>query len=350
MPNRAHAPLTPASYLWRLGAYAALALVVVLCAPALGTEQAGARIGWGALWAWWRGEAWGTAQEILLYLRLPRVVLGFLTGGTLALTGAVLQVLLRNPLATPYTLGITSGGALGASLAIAIPTLTGRWGPFGGVQLCSLVGSGAVMALIYHFARRRGSLAMNTMLLAGVTLGILCSALILLLRYFLSPNLLMSVERWMMGGLDVVGYHELASILPLLLPGVGLLLLQMGTLNQLAMGDELAAGYGVDVGSAQRAAFVGGGLATAAVVSLAGPIGFVGLIVPHAVRRISGVDHRLVAPACFLAGGAFLVLCDALARCLLWLTVGSKTELPVGVITAVIGAPFFIHLLIRGAK
>ncbi|MBA7590624.1 Hemin transport system permease protein HmuU [subsurface metagenome] len=183
---------------------------------------------------------------------------------------------------------------------------------------------------------------MNTLLLAGVTVNILSSGIILFMRYLVTPNLLVSIDRWLMGGIDVIGYNGLISFLPFFIPAAAVLLPLSRELNALVLGEEMALGYGVDVKSVHLRAFAGGGLLTAAVVSLAGPIGFVGLVVPHIVRRISGYDHRIVLPASFLAGGAFLVLCDTLAR-----TIISPTEMPVGVITAIIGAPVFIRLLFK---
>jgi len=153
------------------------------------------------------------------------------------------------------------------------------------------------------------------------------------------------MDRWMMGGLDVVGYHELSALLPLLLPGLALLLFQGIALNQLAFGEEMATGHGVNVATVQRFVLLGTGLATAAAVSLAGPIGFVGLIVPHAVRRFSGSDHRLVLPASFLLGGTFLTLCDLFAR-----TVVAPTEMPVGIVTAILGGPVFLRILLKGNR
>jgi iron complex transport system permease protein len=183
---------------------------------------------------------------------------------------------------------------------------------------------------------------MNTLLLAGVTVSILCGAMTQLIRYLASPNQMVMMDHWMMGGLDVIGYRELSALLPLLLPGLTLLLSQMGTLNHLSLGEEMALGQGIDVATVQKLSFIGGGLATTGAVSLAGPIGFVGLLVPHAVRRLSGFDHRILLPGSFLAGGAFLVACDTVAR-----TVVSPTEMPVGIITALVGGPFFVYLLLK---
>ena len=183
---------------------------------------------------------------------------------------------------------------------------------------------------------------MNTLLLAGVTVGILCGAVVLMIRYVASPDVLLTMDRWLMGGLDIIGYGQLASLLPFVLPGLVLLGAQMNALNHLALGEEMAHGQGVDVGRVQRQSLLGGALLTAAAVSLAGPIGFVGLLVPHIVRRLSGLDHRVVLWASFCGGAAFLAACDTLAR-----TLVAPTEVPVGIFTALLGGPFFIGLLLR---
>ncbi len=283
--------------------------------------------------------------DILLGLRVPRVLTALLVGGTLAAVGAAFQGVLRNPLAEPYTLGVSGGAAVGAALAISVPWLRFSWGPFSPVQVLAVVGAALALSLIYWIARRPSGLSMTTVLLAGVTVSVLSAGAIMLMRYLASPHLLVQMDRWMMGGLDVVGYRQVGSMMPLLLPGLGLVGLQANALNHLSLGEEMAAGHGVDVRAVQTASLVGGGLATAAAVSVAGPIGFVGLIVPHAVRRLSGYDHRVVLPASFLLGGAVLALCDTAAR-----TVIFPTEIPVGVLTALIGGPLFIHLLVRSGR
>ena len=280
--------------------------------------------------------------DIFILHRLPRVLLAFLVGGSLALAGGSLQVVLKNPLAEPFILGIAGSGALGAVIAISVPGLYIHAGPFSSVQLFSMTGCIICIVIIYRLAANTMGISMNTILLAGVTINILCGATILLVRYLVSPHLLVSMDRWMMGGLDIIGYREIISILPLLLPGLVLLFMQGNTLNQLAFGKEMAAGHGVNITRVQKQVFLGTGLSTAAAVSMAGPIGFVGLIIPHAVRRLTGVDHRVVLPASFCLGGSFLTLCDLIAR-----TVVSPTEMPVGIITAIVGGPVFLKILLK---
>jgi iron complex transport system permease protein len=285
----------------------------------------------------------GTSADaaIFWYQRVPRVLLALLAGGTLACVGASFQVLFRNPLVEPYTIGMSGGAALGAFLAISIPSLWINWGPFSTIQFFALVGASASLALIYYLARRPQGMSVYTLLLAGVTISIICGGTILFLSYLASPHILVLYHRWMMGGIDVVGFRDLYSLGPLLIPGLFLLFYHARDLNNISLGEEMAMGHGVDIKRVNREVFVGGGLSTAAVVSFVGPIGFVGLIVPHAVRRISGYDQRTVLPCSFLLGGASLALCDAVARSIL-----SPTELPVGIITAIIGGPLFIRLLI----
>jgi len=332
--------LTRSRFLAYLSFYLLFAAVVLCLAPFVGGES----IDPARVLSDLRSEqpSWSTDTKIFIDYRIPRILLGFLVGGSLALIGSVFQVIFRNPLAAPSTLGVTAAGSVGAFISIAVPSLTFSWGPFSSVQLFALIGSGLILFLIYLIARRSQGLAMHTLLLAGVTTGIFCSALVLLIQYLARPDRLVEMTRWTMGGLDIVGYRHLAAILPFLMPGIGLLLMQMPSLNHLALGEEMALGHGIDVASVQRQSFWGGGLATAAAVSLAGPIYFVGLIVPHIVRRLTGFDHRLLLPASFLAGGAFLVACDTLAR-----TLFAPTEMPVGVITAILGGPFFIYLLLK---
>ena len=279
--------------------------------------------------------------NIFWFQRFPRVLLALLTGGSLAVVGACFQVLFRNPLVEPYTLGLSGGSALGAFLAISIPSLWVTWGPLSSIQLFAVLGSAASLSLIYTLAKNPQGISVYTLLLAGVTISIICGGLILLLTYVSNPNALMHFQRWMMGGLDVAGYKELNSLLPLLVPGLFLLFFHANDLNHISLGEEMALGHGVPVKRLQRNIFIGGGLTTAVVVSLVGPIGFVGLIVPHAVRHLVGYDQRNVIPCSFFLGGTALAICDAAAR-----TVIYPTELPVGIITAIIGGPLFIRLLI----
>jgi len=287
------------------------------------------------------GAARSQEANILLHYRLPRVALALFAGGALAVAGAVFQALLRNPLATPHTLGVSAGGSLGAVIAISFPLPVLRLGPVTAVQLFALLGALGNMGIIYLLARRRQHFSTLKLLLAGVTLGLISSAMIMLVRYLSDPYKLIMVNRWLMGGLDVEGYRSLASVLPFAVPAIAVLFANANTLNQLSFGEELAAGRGVDVGALQRKTFLAGSVLTASVVSVAGPIGFVGLMVPHALRTVLGPDHRTLLFASFFGGGTLLAVADTFAR-----TAFSPSELPVGVLTAMLGGPFFLVLLV----
>ncbi len=347
--------LTSRRFFTWISIFGAVALASLLLSPMVGAEPINV---FKAIQAWLH-EAPGQRPyevDILIDLRVPRIIMGFLTGAALAVVGAVFQALLRNPLATPYTLGVSSGGAFGAVLAFFMPSMIDKlptighllvfsWGPFNHVQLYSFFGSLLAMGIIYLLARTGEQVSTMELLLAGVTMGLIFSALILAVRYFAEPTMLVGMDRWMVGGLDGSGYKDVYSALPLFLPGLIWLMLMARGLDQISFGEELAAGRGVNVARLQKSAFFCGSLVTASVVAIAGPIGFVGLIVPHTVRRIVGADHRLLLPCTFLAGGSFLVVCDMIAR---WII--APTELPVGIITSLLGGPFFIYLLIRGRR
>ncbi len=287
------------------------------------------------------GHASSLNLNIVLMQRLPRVLLGLLAGGGLAVAGAVFQAMLRNPLATPHTLGVSAGGALGAVLAISLGwTAPGIW-LVGPVQFFALAGALVNVGVIYLLARRRETFSPLKLLLAGITLGLISSAMIMFVRFISDPHKLVMVDRWLMGGLDVHGYRSVASVLPLLLPALVLLLGEAGAMNQLALGEEMAEGRGVNVHAVQVECFLAGSLLTAGVVSVAGPIGFVGLIVPHMLRAVFGPDHRVLLVVAFFGGGAFLAVADTVAR-----SAFAPSELPVGVLTAMLGGPFFLILLI----
>jgi iron complex transport system permease protein len=280
--------------------------------------------------------------QIFFVARLPRVLVAALVGAALAAAGVVMQALLRNPLATPFTLGVSAGAALGAMLAITFHLDLGLLG-VSSVPLASFLGALAAIALVYWLAtsQKRG-LSTNVLLLAGVTLNSFFSALILFVQYLGDFAETFRTVRWLMGDLDVGSYGPIVAALPLMVVAFGVFAVLPRALNLLTLGDDVAAARGVDVLRAQRLAFFSASLATAAAVSLGGPVGFIGIVVPHLVRLMVGADHRLVLPASALFGAAFLVACDVVAR-----TAMAPVELPVGIVTALIGGPFFLWLLVR---
>lgn len=319
-----------------LAAAAALAL-----APLVGAE----RIEIGRAWSEWLGAdaATWSADAQILALRLPRILLAFLCGAALAVSGAAFQTLLRNPLAEPYTLGTAAAGSLGAFL-VATASGAGAAALGGhGARLAALAFALAQTALVLHVARR--STRSDGLILAGVTLTFLCGAGIVLLRHLARPFDLSAMDRWMIGALDTVGFGPVLGILPWALAAGALLFARAGDFDQLAFDDEMARARGVAVDAARRHGLLAAAVLSAAVVAHTGPIGFVGLLVPHAVRPWVGLRHAPAFAACALAGGALLVACDALARS--WQLLGRGSELPVGAVTALLGAPLFLWLLTR---
>ena len=281
--------------------------------------------------------------QIFFVARLPRVLAAALVGAALALAGVVFQALLRNPLASPDTLGVSAGAALGAVLAITFNvdfTLLGVTA----VPLASFAGAIGALIIVYGLsaARRRGTSTL-VLLLAGVTLTSLLSAISAFVRYLADFTETIRTVRWLMGSLDVGAFTPIAvAIVPMGIAITGFAMLPR-VLDLISMGADSAAARGVDVARAERVALVSASLATGSAVALAGPIGFVGIVVPHLVRLLVGADHRVVLPASALFGASFLIACDLIARIVF------VTEVPVGVITALIGGPFFLWLLFRHA-
>ena len=282
--------------------------------------------------------------QVFFVARLPRVLAAAIVGSGMALSGVVFQALLRNPLASPDTLGVSAGAALGAMLAITFHADF----TFAGVSvvpLASFAGSIGALAIVYALAsaRRRGTPA-TVLLLAGIAIGALLAAVGRFIQYFADFTDTFRSVQWLMGSLDVAGYAPIvAALVPLTIATAGFATLPR-VLDLVSMGMESAAARGVDVARAERVALVSASMSTGAAVALGGPVLFVGIIVPHIVRLLVGPDHRLVLPASALFGASFLVVSDLIAR-----TVLAPVELPVGIITAIIGGPFFLWLLFRRA-
>ena len=283
-----------------------------------------------------------TDAQIFFIARLPRTLAGAIVGALFAAAGVVFQGLLRNPLATPFTLGVSTGAALGAVIAITFNWSIAAAG-ISAVPVAAFAGSLIAVAIVYALAQaRHRGLSTTVLLLAGVTMNAFFSAVILFVQYFASFADTYRTLRWLMGDLDVSSYQPILAALPAAIAALAVFAWLARPLNLLALGSDSAESRGLDVTRAQRAAFLSASLATGAAVSIGGPIGFVGIIIPHLVRLLVGPDHRLVLPAATLFGAAFLVGCDLVAR-----TILAPVELPVGIITAMIGGPFFLWLLIR---
>lgn len=277
-----------------------------------------------------------TEKVIILHIRLPRIILAGIVGASLSVAGVVFQALFRNPLADPYILGISSGSAVGAILAI----LLGAGLSFLSIPAASFSGALVTIILVLSIARSRYGFHPNTLLLSGVIVGAFFSAVIMFLVSITQDERVHTILFWLMGDLSLSRYSEIIVIIPFVIIGFFIIYLYAHPLNLIATGEDTALQLGVEVERVKRLLLITASLITGVVVSVSGVIGFVGLIVPHMMRMIFGSDHRILLPASGLFGLSFLVIADTIAR-----TIIAPVELPVGVVTAIFGAPFFIYLL-----
>jgi iron complex transport system permease protein len=314
-----------------LALLAAVLLVVTFVALRVGFAPIDMR-------ALWEDEA---SRVLFFRLRLPRVVLAGAVGASLAAVGAALQALFRNPLAEPLTLGVSGGGALGASLAIAL----GAGARVAGVPVvfvAAFAGAFASVLIVYRLARTGAVVMPGALLLAGVVLNFIAASFVVLVQYFTDYSRALQILRWTIGSLDVVGFDLLWRMALFLVPGWVVLAVSARDLHLLSVDEETAASLGVNVRRSERLVYVAASLIVGVTVAVGGTIGFVGLIVPHAVRLMFGEDVRVVLPCSFLLGASFLMLADAAAR-----TALGAGEIPVGAITALAGGPVFLWLLRR---
>lgn len=296
--------------------------------------------------SWHLGVMGGSALDpgspdhaILWALRVPRVLAALVAGAALSGAGCALQALLRNPLAEPFTLGISSGASLAAVLAIRLG-LEGVFG-FAGVGGASLIGAAGTLIIVWRLARIGSELPPATLVLAGITMSMFCSSASTLIQWTSDFNDVTHMLQWMMGGMEsirlvTVGYAALPIV-----GALGVLIAHARELNALAAGPDVAASLGVEVGRTQKVLFALSSLLVGAAIAVVGPIGFIGLIVPHALRALLGADHRLLVPASMFGGAVVLTVCDTLAR-----TVVPLHHLPTGAVTSVLGVPFFVAILL----
>jgi iron complex transport system permease protein len=280
---------------------------------------------------------------IIMNLRLPRVFLAGVVGASLAMAGATMQGVFRNPMASPSIIGISAGAAFGASLAIVLGV---SWasGAFA-IPAMAFLFSFMTLFLVYAVSRTRsGYVPVETLLLAGIAIGSLFSALVSALQYF-SGDKLSGVVFWLMGGLNNATWEQVAISIPPVILGCAVIMVLARDLNAMMVGEEQAGNLGINVNRTRLVLLIAASLVTAVAVSVSGIIGFVGLIIPHVVRILVGPDHRILLPASIVGGALFMMWTDTLAR-----TIISPAELPVGIITALVGAPFFIYLLMSRKK
>lgn len=334
-------PLTLNRLLWICGGLLAVLFVAVVVALKLGAVP----ISMTDL-AWNLGRViigrdaqLPTEYSLIIFgLRLPRVILGIFVGAALSVSGAGFQALLRNPLADPYVLGVASGGALGAILALIFSPHIPLAAP-----LAAFVGATATVALVYFLGRRQGQLDNTTLLLAGVITASFFSAVIIFLMTTLSGNNFRGIAFWLMGDLSTPLAPSVRWVFGIgLIIGIGAIYTTSADLNLITMGEREAMHLGVDVTRIKLVVYVSASLLTGLAVSVSGAIGFVGLLVPHAMRMLFGSDYRVLIPTSAIGGAIAVVVADTLARRIL-----APTEVPVGAILAIVGAPFFLYLLRR---
>jgi len=278
-------------------------------------------------------------------LSLPRLVIGMLAGASLAVAGAMFQALFRNPLASPYTLGVSSGASLGAAVAIT-SVGGGLWYGLPKISVAAFIGALTCVAIVYLVANLREGQSITTLLLAGITIGLICSALIVMVLFLAWRHDLREILQYMMGSLEIVGFEPVYESLAMVALAGGVAVYLHRDLDLLMMGEVVAASRGVPVRRSRGLIYLAASLLTAGVVSHCGPIGFVGLLVPHMMRFLVGPTQRHLLPACAMAGAAFLPLCDLLARNAMWWLRQESRQVPVGVLTNLVGGGFFLYLLL----
>ena len=328
-------------------AYIAVILVALFIAAFAALVLGAADIGLKDLVALVTGETEGYRSaarvHILLVIRLPRLILALIAGTGLAISGTVMQAVLRNPLASSYTLGVSSGAGFGAALAIGLGL--GLWGGKYIVVANAFVFGMISMFLVYGIARVRGA-GPGLLILAGIAVNYFFSALIAVVKYMVQHDALAGIVFWLMGGLNLANWDNIVLLLPLvLLPSLWLIFKTPWDLNAMSSGDDVAIGLGVDPERVRVIVLVLAALITSSVVAFTGIIGFVCLVGPHMARMMIGSDHRFLLPFSCLTGALLLLLADLAAR-----TVIQPTELPVGIVTALLGVPFFLHLLVRSRR
>ena len=289
------------------------------------------------------GTASSTVRNIFLNIRLPRAIGAFLVGAALAVSGCCLQGVFKNPMADPFVLGISSGSALGATIAMTFVIGTSLSG-VGTIAIFSFVGALLAIFVVYNMSRIRGKVSTFSLLLSGFAMSALLSALIYLIM-LMNRDKMENVIMWNMGSLASMSWDKVCISLPVILVCSMLLMFYAKPLNIMLNGDEVSQSLGVDTHKTRRNMLILTSLLAAVAVSVSGIIGFVGLMVPHMLRMVAGPDNKRLLPLCFVGGGAYLLVCDIIARVVL-----RGQELPVGIVTAILGVPFFIFLLRRGRK
>lgn len=326
----------------RIGLTAVVLIAVTLVFVLLDLAWAGTRIlSLGEVWSALMGDGTWANDIIVNHRNAPRIIAAITIGAGLAVTGCVMQAVFRNPLATPYILGLSSGASLGSAFAIMLmpASMMAFSQPILAFAMCLLT-----TFLVYTVSRSGGTMVRTeTLVLAGVAISSLFSAVVSFLTYVAPSDKMQNIVFWTMGSLGGVGYEELAVVLPIVIIGIVLMLTQCRNLNAMMIGDSHAMDLGVDVRKVRIALLIVSSFVVAACVAFVGTIGFVGLVIPHILRMVMGPDNRLIMPMSVIGGAAFLLISDWVAH----IVAPYYGVLPIGVVTALVGGPFFIYLLCR---
>jgi len=282
-------------------------------------------------------------ELIILQIRLPRMIASALVGIGLSVVGASFQAIFKNPMADPYVLGVSSGAALGAAIGFMLQLDTLALGSMV-ITMMAFIGSIATTTLVYNIARVKNRISPTTLLLAGVSVSFLLSSIISIIMVF-NRQQVEKIVFWTMGSVSAVTYNQIFTLIPFIFIGTAIILLFSRDLNIMLTGDDTAKSLGVEVENVKKVILAVSSIIVAACVSISGVIGFVGLIVPHAVRMVFGPDHRVLLPFSLIIGAVFMIICDTASR-----TVAGSAEIPVGAVTALFGSPYFIYLLIKSKK
>ncbi|GEL04792.1 FecCD family ABC transporter permease [Rummeliibacillus stabekisii] len=316
-------------------------LAILLLSMALGISAGAVKVPISTLWD---KNADEVASNILWSIRMPRVILAGLVGASLAISGAAFQGLLKNPLADPYTLGVSSGASVGAVMTLFFSLSAPVLGMFT-LPAFSMMGALLTMFLVLGFAKLVDkAMKMETLILTGIIISSFLSSIISLM-IALTGEELRQIISWLMGSVSMRGWPYVKMILPFVIVGTILLWLNRRELNAMLFGEERAKYLGVNVRRSKLTLLIGGSMLTGAAVSVSGTIGFVGLVVPHMTRLLFGANHQHLLPLSLMNGASLLILCDLVAR-----TIIAPTELPIGVITALLGAPVFAYIFFRQRK
>jgi iron complex transport system permease protein len=280
---------------------------------------------------------------IVLNLRLPRIILSALVGAALSVVGAALQGMFKNPMADPYVMGISSGASLGAAIAI-VAGMEYTFLGIGFITMFAFVGSIMTIVCIYNIARVGNKIPSTTLLLAGIAINFMLLSMVSVIMVF-NRNQVEKIVFWVMGSVSAASWNQIAFLFPMVLIGIMIILVFSRDLNLMSMGEETAKSLGTEVEKVKKILIVICSLLVAASVSVSGAIGFVGLIIPHAIRLLSGSDHRSLLPFSAVGGAMFMVICDTISR-----SAAAPMEIPVGAVTSILGSPYFIYLLYKNKK